>query len=150
VFQWAVQSTEYSDSYVFCTVHCDIIMQHEPMRCAIFKLILQFNFSIADVFYVLNCPETEPMRFGTRRRCQKLKNWKYYFEKCAFLWFMLHKNILTLRLKQTDFPCLILISLLSDDSCKDKKGTCHSDLAVELSGRRDNHLVTLSSMSVAH
>ena len=51
--------------------------------------------------------------------------------------------------KQTS-PCLILISLLFDDSCKGKKGTCHSDLAVVLSGRHNTHLVTLSNMSVAH
>jgi len=29
---------------------------------------------------------------------------KYSFEKCAFRWFMLHKNILTLWPKITDFP----------------------------------------------
>jgi len=49
--------------------------------------------------------------------------------------------------KQTS-PCLILISLLFDDSCKGKKGTCPSDLAIVLSGRHYTHLVTLSSMSV--
>ena len=47
-------------------------------------------------------------------------------------------------------PCLIIISLLFDDSCKGKKGTCPSDLAIVLSGRHNTHLVTLSSMSVAH
>ena len=51
--------------------------------------------------------------------------------------------------KQTSLH-LILISLLFDDSCKDKKGTCPSDLAVELSGWHNTHLVTLISMSVAH
>ena len=51
--------------------------------------------------------------------------------------------------KQTP-PCLILISLLFDDSCKGKKGTCPSDLAVVLSGRHTTHLFTLPSMSVAH
>jgi len=40
VFQWAEQSTEYSDFYVFRTVHCDIIMQHKSMKCTLFKLIL--------------------------------------------------------------------------------------------------------------
>jgi len=50
--------------------------------------------------------------------------------------------------KQTS-PCLILISLLFDDSCKRKKGTCPSDLAVVLSGRHNTHLVTLSNISVA-
>jgi len=63
---------------------------------------------------------------------------------------MLHKNILTLWPKKTDFSCLILISLLFDDSCKGKKGTCPSDLAIVLSGRNNTHRVTLSSMSVAH
>jgi len=29
---------------------------------------------------------------------------KCYFEKRAFRWFMLHKNILTLWPKTTDFP----------------------------------------------
>jgi hypothetical protein len=52
MFQWAVQSTEYSDLYVCCTVHCDIIMQHEPMKCTLFKLILWFNF--------LRLPRFEP------------------------------------------------------------------------------------------
>jgi len=42
------------------------------------------------------------------------------------------------------------ISLLTDDSCKSKKGTCPSDLATVLSQRHNTHLVTLSSMSVAH
>ena len=51
--------------------------------------------------------------------------------------------------KQTS-PCLILISLLFDDSCKGKKGTCPSDLAVVLSRRHNIHLVTLSGMSAAH
>jgi len=46
--------------------------------------------------------------------------------------------------------CFIPISPLFDDSCQGKKGTCRSDLAVVLSGRHDTHLVTLSSMSVAH
>jgi len=40
VFQWAEQSTEYSDLYIFCTMHCDIIMQHEQMKCARFKVML--------------------------------------------------------------------------------------------------------------
>jgi len=40
VFQLAVQLTEYSDFYVFCTMHCNTIMQHEPMKCILFKLIL--------------------------------------------------------------------------------------------------------------
>jgi len=53
---------------------------------------------------------------------------------------MLHKDILTLQPKKTDIP-------LFDDRCK---GTCPSDLAVVLSGRHNTHLVTLSSMSVAH
>jgi len=30
--------------YVFCTVHCDTIMQHKPTKCTLFKLILSFNF----------------------------------------------------------------------------------------------------------
>jgi len=47
-------------------------------------------------------------------------------------------------------PCLILISLLFDYSCKGIKGTCPSYLAVVMSGRHNTHLVTLSSMSVAH
>jgi len=51
--------------------------------------------------------------------------------------------------KQTS-PCLTLISLLFDDSYKGKKGICPSYLAVVLSGRHNTHLVTLSSMSVAH
>jgi len=40
MFQGAVQLTEYSDFYVFCTIHCDTIMQHEPIKCILFKLIL--------------------------------------------------------------------------------------------------------------
>ena len=52
MFQWAEQSTGYSDFYVFCAVHCDIFMQHEPMKFALFKLICWFNFSISDVLYV--------------------------------------------------------------------------------------------------
>ena len=55
---------------------------------------------------------------------------------------MLHKNIPTL--------CLILISLLFDDSYKGNRGTCPSDLAAVLSGRHNTHPVTLSTMSVAH
>jgi len=30
----------------FCTMHCDIIMQHQPMKCEL------LNFSVFDVFYV--------------------------------------------------------------------------------------------------
>jgi len=52
--------------------------------------------------------------------------------------------------KENTSPCLILISLLSDESCKGKKGTCPSDLAIVLSVGHNTHLVTLSSMSVAH
>jgi len=51
--------------------------------------------------------------------------------------------------KQTS-PCLILISLLFDDSYKGKKGTCPSGLAVVLSGRYNTHPVNLSSNAVAH
>ena len=62
---------------------------------------------------------------------------------------MLHKNIWTLWSNILIFlwPCLTHISLLFDDSCKGKKGTCPSYLAVVLSGRRNTYLVTLS---VAH
>ena len=70
------------------------------------------------------------------------------FEKCEFCWFMLHKNILTLWPKT--LPCLTLISLLFDISCKGKKGTCPSYLNIVLSGRHNTHFVTLSSMLVAH
>jgi len=63
---------------------------------------------------------------------------------------MLPKNIITLWPKKTDFPLFELISLLFDDSYKGKKGTCPSDLAAVLSQRHNTHLVTLSSMSVAH
>ena len=51
--------------------------------------------------------------------------------------------------KQNRLPCFILISLLFDDSCEGKKGTYPSDLAIVLSGRRNAHLVTLSSILVA-
>jgi len=51
--------------------------------------------------------------------------------------------------RKKTFPWLILISLLLDESCKGKKGTCPSDLAIVLSGRHNPHLVTLSSMSLA-
>jgi len=47
-------------------------------------------------------------------------------------------------------PCLTLISLQFDDACKGKEVTCPSDLAIVLAGRHNTHLVTLSSMSVAH
>ena len=39
------------------------------------------------------------------------------------------------KIEQTSL-CLTLISLLFDDSCKGKEGTCPSDLAVVLSGRQ--------------
>jgi len=52
--------------------------------------------------------------------------------------------------KENRLPHLILISLLFDDTCKGEKGACPSDLAVVLLGRHNTHLVTLSSMSVAH
>jgi len=50
---------------------------------------------------VSNHPQNEPMRFKICRKCQKLK---YQFEKCTLCWFMLHKNILTIWPKKTDFP----------------------------------------------
>jgi hypothetical protein len=52
VFQWAVQSTKHSDLYSFPNMYCDIIMQQEPMKYTLFKLTLQSNFSIFDVFYM--------------------------------------------------------------------------------------------------
>ncbi len=43
-FQWAVQLTEYPDYYVFCTVHCDVIMQDEPMKRTIFQINTGIQF----------------------------------------------------------------------------------------------------------
>ena len=85
--------------YVFCTVHCDIIMQHEPMKCALSKLLLWFNFWY--LLHVSNCPENEPLKFETYRRRQKL-NWSINLKSVHFSGSMLHKNILTLWPKKTD------------------------------------------------
>jgi hypothetical protein len=30
--------------YVFCTVHCDTVMQHKPTKCTLFRLIIFFKF----------------------------------------------------------------------------------------------------------
>jgi len=110
-------------------------------------LIQFFNF-----WHFLNfskCAQKEPLRFKTSTRHQKLNksiNLKsvHFIGSCCIRIFW-HYG----QRKQTSL-CLILISLLFDDSCKDKKGTCPSDLAAVLSGRHNTHLVTLSSMSVTH
>jgi len=81
--------------YVFCTLHCDVFMQHKPKKCAHLKFIHLFSFSIFDIFYMFRAsvvhpqeasckhiiqnrvdsclPDDEPIRFETRRRRQKLK-----------------------------------------------------------------------------
>ena len=90
----------------FCSVHCNIIMQNEPMKCALLQINTLIQcFNCWCLLHVSNRPENEPMRFKTFRRGQKLKNWiKVLNWKYAFRWFMLHKNILTLWPKKTDFP----------------------------------------------
>ena len=80
-------------------------------------------------------------------QCVK-KHWnnKFYYKvaSCSFyeIYITMHGSM---NMKTS--PCLILIGLLFDDSCK---GTCPSDLGVVMPGRHNTHLVTLSSMSVAH
>ena len=75
VFQCAVLSTEYSDFYVSCIVHWDIITQHEPMKHTFqINILIQF-FLFWCLLHVLNHPENEPLRFKTCIRHQKLKNW---------------------------------------------------------------------------
>jgi len=152
VLKWAIQLTEYSD-LCFGTVYCGIIMQHKPMKYILFKLILQFNFSISDVFYMFcTVLRMNPWR---SKHAEDIKNWKkinqninlksVHFVGSFCIRIFWHYG----QRKQTS-PCLILINLLFDHTCKGKKGTYPSDLAIALSGRHNTHLFTLSSMSVAH
>ena len=71
VFQWAVQSTEYSDFYVFCNVHCKIIMQHEPIKCALFKLILFSIFDVSYMFWIVL-----RMNPWGLKHAEDVKNWR--------------------------------------------------------------------------
>jgi len=53
-------------------MHCDVIMQHEPMKCTVLQintLIQRFNFWRLRVSFR---PENELVRFKTYRRRQKL------------------------------------------------------------------------------
>ena len=111
--------------------------------------LIQF-FNFWRFLRALNHPEDEP--WGSKH-AEDVKNWKieisinlksvHVIGSCCIRIFW-HYG----QRKQTSLR-LIPISLLFDDSCKGRKGTCPSDLAIVLSGRHDTHLVTLSSMSVA-
>ena len=107
-----------------------------------------FNFWC--LLQVLNHPENEPKRFEICRRHKKLKIWiSIYLKSVHYVGFCCIRTFWHDQRKQTSH-CLTFISLLFDDSCQGKKFACPSDLATVLSGRHNTHLVTLSSMSVAH
>ena len=106
-----------------------------------FQIITFFNIW----HYVLNHPENEPMRSETCRRRQKL-NKSINLKSVHFIGPCFIRICWQYGQRKQTSPCLILISLLFDDSCKGKKGTCPSDPAVVLSGRHNTHLVTLPSM----
>jgi len=111
---WAIQYLHTQHSVpvsctinrIFWLVHYDIIMQHEPMQCPLFKLILQLNFSIFDVLCLF--PIVLRMNPWGLKHAEDIKNWKtelkHIFETWAFCWFMLHNKILTLWPKKTNFP----------------------------------------------
>jgi hypothetical protein len=68
VFQWAVQSTEYSD---LCFLHHALWYNY-----ATWTNEMRFSFfNFWRLLHVSNHPENEPTRFETCKRYQKLKNW---------------------------------------------------------------------------
>jgi len=146
VFQWAVKSTEYSFMFLYLALWYNYATWTNEMQTFQINTWIQF-FNFRHFLHVSNCPENEPMRSET---CSQKLNRRINLKSVHFIgsccirifWQYSHR-------KQTS-PCLILNSLLFDDSYKGKKGTCPSDLAVVLSGTHNTHLVTLSSMSVAH
>ena len=121
------------------------------MRTFQINTSIQF-FNFWRLPHVSNLHENEPTMFKTCRRLQKLKKFDQSFnlKSVHFVGSCCIRILWHYCQRQQTSPCLILISLLFDDSSKAKKGTCCSDLAVVRSGRHDTHLVTLSSMSVAH
>jgi len=108
--------------------------------------LIQF-LNFRHFLHVSNCPENEPMSSETcsqkLNRSINLKTAHFVGSCCVRIFWQYSQR------KQTS-PCLILISLLYDDSCKGKNGTCPSDVAVVLSGRHNTHPLTLSSNAAAH
>jgi len=147
VFQWAAQSTGYSDFYVFlhnalwynyatwtnemCSFQINISIQFLPSSTC-FKLSWEWTLK---VWNMQKMSKIEKLNSSIN-----LKSVHFIGSCCIRIFWHYGQR------KQV-FPCLILISLLFDDSCK---GTYPSDLAIVLSGRYNTHLVTLSSMSAAH
>jgi hypothetical protein len=157
----------------FWAIHCLHTQHSVPVSCTIYRIfwllsflhlalwynyatwinemqtfqintLIQF-FNFWHFLHVSNCPQKEPLMFETCRRRQNLnkninlKNVHFVGSCCIRIFWHYGQR------KQTS-PCLIVISLLFDDSYK---GTCPSYVAVVLSGRQNTHLVTLPSMSVA-
>ena len=58
---------------VFYSHNVNILMQHETMKCELFKLVLWFNFW--RLLYVLSLMGSFSGQFETCSKCQKLKNW---------------------------------------------------------------------------
>ena len=109
-----------------------------------------FNFWC--LLHVSNHPENEPKRFETCRRHKKIEklNESIYLQSVHYVGSCCLRTFWHYGQRKQTSHCLTFISLLFDDSCQGKKFTCPSDLAIVLSGRYNTHLVTLSSMSVAH
>jgi len=113
-------------------------------------LIQFFNFWC--LLHVSNHPENEPKRFETCRRHKKIEklNESIYLKSVHYVGSCCIRTFWHYGQRKQTSHCLTFISLLFDGSCQGKKFTCPSDLAIVLSGRHNTHLVTLSSMSVAH
>jgi len=68
-----------------------------------FEINTLIQFLIFDVFYMFRTVlRMNP--WGSKHAEDVKIESKYSFEKCAFNWFMLHKNILTVWPKKTDTP----------------------------------------------
>ena len=141
--------------WLLCFFHCELWYNYATCTNEMHTFQINTFFPFLNfwcLLHVSNRPENEPMRFETRRRHKKMKDWIkiLIFKSVHFVGSCCVRIIWCYDQRKQTSPCLILISLLFDDSCKGKKGTYPSDLATVLSGRHNIHLVTLSSMSVAH
>jgi hypothetical protein len=134
--------------WLLCFLHCALwynyAMGTNEMRTFQINTLIQF-------FYFWHLPRFKSSWEWTHevwnmQRTSKIEKfnqsiiWKsVYFVGSCYIRIFWHYG----QRKQTSH--LLFISLVFDDSCQAKKGTCPSDLAVVLPGRHNTHLVTFQA-----
>ena len=93
----------------------NILMQHEPMKCTLCKLILKFNFWC--LLHVLNLLGSFSGWFEICRKCQILKNWIKVLIWKVCISFKLHNYITMHGAKNKSQNILLTVQLTGTLLC---------------------------------